>query len=288
MPRLRIFLTWSGERSKTIAHVLKTWLPCVIQGVEPWMSESDVEKGSRWRSEISAQLQQAKIGIICLTPENLQEPWIHFEAGAISKVVNESRVCTFLYDLSPASVKEPLGQFQATKADKEDTRKLVHTINAALEAEHLDLAHLNAIFEKWWPDLERELAKIPKASQKQQKASRPVEDSLEEVVSLVREQSRITDELRVKLDEISKRSAISAVSQALMNRSIYGFKDTPASLLASPESFPSYKDYVEVLEAALEKQKLKTDLENRNAKAQLEAIEMLKEELRKSDKENDG
>ena len=128
----KVFLTWSGDRSKAMATALRVWLPNVIQAVEPWMSETDIAKGAGWNSEISSQLELAKIGIVCLTPENLDAPWVNFEAGALSKITG-SKVCTYLFGLSPTDVEGPLAQFQATKSDdKDDTKKLLHTINRHL------------------------------------------------------------------------------------------------------------------------------------------------------------
>ena len=85
------------------------------------MSESDIDKGARWNSEISGQLEQADIGIICLTPENITAAWVNFEAGALAKL-GGSRVCAYLHDLTEQGVKYPLAQFQSTKAEKEDTK----------------------------------------------------------------------------------------------------------------------------------------------------------------------
>ena len=76
-----IFLSWSGPRSKSTAQALKEWLPNVLQAAEPWMSATDIDKGTRWREEVSAALDTMKAGIICLTPENLTAQWLLFEAG---------------------------------------------------------------------------------------------------------------------------------------------------------------------------------------------------------------
>ena len=38
-----------------------------------------MEKGKRWDREISTQLEKSQLGIICLTPENRDSPWIQFE-----------------------------------------------------------------------------------------------------------------------------------------------------------------------------------------------------------------
>jgi hypothetical protein len=65
-----VFISWSGERSRYVAEALWDWLPLVLQIVEPWMSAEDVEKGSPWESEIMGKLDEANVGIVCLTPEN--------------------------------------------------------------------------------------------------------------------------------------------------------------------------------------------------------------------------
>ena len=97
---MKVFLSWSGQRSKAVADLLAKWTPHVIQAVEPWIS-SAIDKGARWQSETAARLEDVKVGIVCLTPGNLSEPWILFEAGALSKTTGSS-VCTFLFDLYPS------------------------------------------------------------------------------------------------------------------------------------------------------------------------------------------
>ena len=91
---MEIFISWSGPRSKAIAKALNDWMPKVIQGVKPWMSP-DIPSGARWQAEIADRLDKNMVGVVCLTPENLNAPWLLFEAGALSKHVSDSRVCTY-------------------------------------------------------------------------------------------------------------------------------------------------------------------------------------------------
>ena len=84
---MKVFISWSGNQSKAIASEFKEWIPAVIQAVKPYFSFNDINKGSRWATEISLELEQSKVGLTCLTRENLEALWIMFEAGALSKSI---------------------------------------------------------------------------------------------------------------------------------------------------------------------------------------------------------
>jgi hypothetical protein len=181
---MKVFISWSGERNAFVAQALRDWLPNVIQALEPWLSKADIDQGARWSTEIAVQLQDSKIGIICLTPENLREPWILFEAGALSKTLDQTFVCPYLIDLDTVDLEWPLAMFQATKADKESTKLLMKTINHALDKRALAESRLDGIFEVWWPELEQKLRGLPPRP-----GAKPVRDQrviLEEIVDLAR------------------------------------------------------------------------------------------------------
>ena len=160
---MKIFLSWSGEKSKNIAESLKDWLEQVIQTSEPWISTS-IEKGKKWSKEISDKLEESKVGIICLTKENLNAPWILFEAGAISKS-SDSYVCTFLTDINSSSeISGPLSSFQNTRFTKEEILKLLKTINNRIKdsksGKALSEKALEEVFETFYPKLEIKINKI--------------------------------------------------------------------------------------------------------------------------------
>ena len=156
---MNIFLSWSGERSRAVSDLLDEWLQCVIQAVEPWMSSKDIDRGTLWFSEISDQLQNTSIGIICLTKDNLEKPWILFEAGALAKGLKNTRVCTFLIDLEPNDVGTPLSQFNHTLPNKAGLWALVRTLNNALQDKGLKEKTLEQVFETYWLNLKRILIK---------------------------------------------------------------------------------------------------------------------------------
>lgn len=183
---MRVFLCWSGDRSKAVAEVLGHWIGQVIQAVEPWIS-TQTDKGARWRTEIGDHLEEAKVGIACLTPENLDSPWIHFESGALSKT-KDAHVFTFLLDLQPTDVKEPLAQFQATKAEEDDVRQLIRTINKLVGqtgGRTLLDSDLDEIFNHDWPRLKEKLGEIS-PRQIRETPFRPEGEMLQEILELVR------------------------------------------------------------------------------------------------------
>jgi TIR domain len=132
---MKVFISWSGDRSKQFAEAIREWLPNVLQFTRPYFTPSDLEKGARWNNEISKELEASGICILAMTDENLLSPWIMFEAGAISRVVGEGRVCPIVFGCDKTDLEGPLASFQATAFNKAEVRQLLITINnAAKEA----------------------------------------------------------------------------------------------------------------------------------------------------------
>lgn len=226
---MKVFISWSGETSKAAAEALRDWLPSVIQAIDPWMSAPDIEKGARWFPEISDQLQKSNFGIICLTPENLNAPWVLFEAGALSKVIEKSRVCPFLFGLEPTDIQGPLVQFQYTTNKKDDIQKLVETINKVLEKPILD-KNVRQIFEKMWPDLEKILSQITQNTVKI--PERAEKEILLEILELLRGMQR-RDEANRRYNSFiesmagrkySQLSIVDAIASTLSEKDLLGKK----------------------------------------------------------------
>lgn len=188
---MKVFISWSKGRSRAVAEALRDWLPDVIQTVEPWVSSEDIDAGKRWNTEIAQQLAETRFGIICVTPENQEAPWILFEAGALAKTIESTNVCPYLVDLEKSDLKPgPLTQFQATKANKEETWKLIQTINKGLdEGKRLEDVRLQRSFERTWSTLDSALNKLPEVGQVIE-PKRDIEEMTEEILELVREISR--------------------------------------------------------------------------------------------------
>ncbi len=151
---MKIFISWSGEQSKEVAELLKRWLQCVIQSCKPWVSTEDIERGSLWFEEIKKVLDGVTLGIVCLTKENKEKPWIMFEAGALATGLTDKKVMTFLIDLETTDVGQPLAQFNATLPNQEGLLKLVKSINTSLGDNMLAPEVVQNVVGTYWRQFE--------------------------------------------------------------------------------------------------------------------------------------
>jgi hypothetical protein len=179
---MKIFISWSGKPSLSVATALRDWLPYIFNGIELFVSSEDIRKGKRWPLEVSKELDASNFGIVCLTPDNLEAPWLLFESGALSKSVKEASVYTLLVGgLRIGDIEGPLSHFQHTLFEKEDFFKLVKSINEAQGPIKQDETRLRKIFDKFWDDLEMNVSTATKIDSKPEKKRSP-EDMLRELL----------------------------------------------------------------------------------------------------------
>jgi hypothetical protein len=156
---MKVFISWSGSRSRAVAELLSDWIKCVIQATRPWISTRDIDRGSLWFSEINDQLKDTTVGIVCLTQDNKNKPWILFEAGALAKGLSSNRVCTFLIDLKPADLENPLAQFNHTLPERSSVWELIRTLNGCLGNNGLDERILEQVFSTYWDQFDTSFRK---------------------------------------------------------------------------------------------------------------------------------
>lgn len=178
---------------------------CVIQATRPWISSRDLDRGSLWFGEINDQLKDTTVGIICLTQENKSRPWILFEAGALAKGLSTSRVCTFLIDLEPKDIEDPLAQFNHTFPNRDSILSLVKTLNSTLGAGALDVRVLDQVFDTYWPQFEEKFKVVLKSTDAAPPSKpRPKEDVLGEIL----ENTRVLASRIRRLEHETERSIV--------------------------------------------------------------------------------
>ena len=181
---MKLFISWSGERSQALALALREWLPLVLHYVEPWLSEADVSAGDRWAQAVAKELEASNFGVICVTPENVSSPWVLFEAGALAKSMQGAKVIPLLFNLEFSDITGPLAQFQAKKVERGGLGEVIQAINHATDQAIPD-DRMKQLFAALWPEFENRLASIPKEAPTE-KHMRPHHEILEELVASVR------------------------------------------------------------------------------------------------------
>lgn len=195
---MKVFISWSGDYSREVAEKLSVWIPSVIQSVETFFSPDDIGKGENWNNVLSKELNDCNFGIICLTPENVAAPWIHFEAGALAKTLN-SRLSSVMLGINTSDVKGPLSRFQNTKFERSDFFKLLQAINDASD-KPLKPEHLAYSFDALWERLDKEVGQIMKKYESTPTTPEvpaktddgDTSDAIQEILSIVRKMSSST------------------------------------------------------------------------------------------------
>lgn len=192
---MKVFISWSGEQSKQIAKVFEEYISVIVPNCEIFFSPK-ITKGTRWFDEIGKELESSDVGLFCITQENLTKPWILFEAGALSltRGLDKSRVCLFLFNVKGSELPGPLTHFQITSNNKEDIFQLYESINQCFETP-LEPTRLIRLFNKFWEEMEIKLNNIPNKKTEKGKKEDTIDkesdlnkmnDTMEEILEIVR------------------------------------------------------------------------------------------------------
>ena len=195
---MRVFISWSGTTSHKVALALRDWLPSVLQVIDPYVSSADIDKGARWLSDVGRNLDNTGFGILCVTPDNLNAPWLNFEAGALAKSFDSARVTPFLVGMSAGDLTGPISQFQATLATEDDLNALIRSINRAAGSP-VSEERIGTIIGMWWPQLKESLDAIAASEgvTAQEPPRRDLNEMVGELLVLTRAMSRnfVNDEI---------------------------------------------------------------------------------------------
>jgi hypothetical protein len=206
---MKVFISWSGPESNAIARGLRQFLPRVIQTVSPFMSQHDIEGGTLWLQTLLSELNESSNAIVCLTPTNLQAPWLNFEAGAIAKAIppehGQPRVFTYLWKVEPSDLKGPLVNFQGTKTERIATESMIKSLRK-IAAPEFDPEIVAEAFDKNWEIMATAFAAAEKehaSNQTPDAAPRKPEEMQRELLDTVREIAKGQVRQQSQLDTIT-------------------------------------------------------------------------------------
>lgn len=136
MKNKQIFISWSRENSKMFANKLKTILEQDIykdSGLSCFVSDVDIASGEEWWAKIKKELKRSSLGIVCITKENINAPWIYYEAGAM--IARGYKVIPLIIGCNPDLLKDtPLsGNQRRDFYDEKQFTKMIFDINQELK-----------------------------------------------------------------------------------------------------------------------------------------------------------
>ena len=141
----RVFLSFSGSLSRTVAEAFAQLLRKVLRGTESWMSQ-DIPPGANWRAKIDEALKNTKCAVIFLTRANhVAATWVAYEAGKARHAI----VYAVNFDAADLA-HQPYGAWQAAKADRPGTLAMLKEINR-LAGGHEKDTELQKRFASHWP-----------------------------------------------------------------------------------------------------------------------------------------
>lgn len=159
---MRLFLSWSEKKSGDVAARFATFIRCAIQSIEPWISSRDIDNGTVWFGEISSQLSSCSSGVIFITKNNQNNPWLLFESGALYKGLSENRIFTYLVDMPVSDIElgSPFTQINHTTHNRESVLKLIESINKTLGDDLKSVDVIREIFDALWVKYDEDIKTI--------------------------------------------------------------------------------------------------------------------------------
>lgn len=238
---LKIFVSWSGPVAEKIAGVVADWIPLIFPNAVPWLSTDGISAGQRGMAEIEKGLQGADFGVICVTPDNIGEPWLNFEAGAISNAVGgTARVVPLLTGFTSKVVKGPLQVFQAVFSDKAGFDSIAKSINESLAEGTRPQENLKRTLDAFWPQLDANMATLRQEIEKHSKpstagpgarAEKGQREMIEEILLRVRDIQRTGGRSAQRITNVHERNPAlgslqdvvkSIIEDTLGDEQIYG------------------------------------------------------------------
>jgi diguanylate cyclase (GGDEF)-like protein len=210
---MQVFISWSGQVSKSVANELSKWLEHVVPNITTFISTQDIDAGDRWEARISDELNASHHAVLCVTRDNQTAPWLLYEAGALGKLITRAKVIPYTIGFSPQELLSgPLSRFQGVQNDIAGTWELVRSLNRS-QAMPKEEAFVRESFDLWWPRLEnrmREFATVqPPDSARTMPSDRELllqlREDLNHVLRYVRQQELMDEfQYREKIDRFTQ------------------------------------------------------------------------------------
>ena len=194
MKVMNVFIGWLGEASKEIASSLESWLNGMFDGrVSAYTTMDNLAAGSEWFHGLRRAMNDADCGLLCVTEDNVNSPWLSYEAGALSQ--NVELLIPILFEVSPLRVSAPLRMFQSVPFGLDGMKELTYALNRSCGDKGLSSQELERRFQARYPSFEMAVREnLPE--------SKPQPEDLSVILPLIQEE---IEALRKQFAEMAKR-----------------------------------------------------------------------------------
>ena len=127
---------------------MKHWLEDNIANLDVFVSH-EIGLGDDWKRFIDKKLINAEMGLLILTPENVNSPWVLFESGTIYKT---GRLFPFLCGRDKGNIEGPFQGINHAEFSKDGLVKLLVEINKHSNYT-LKNKNISGIVNSTWDDI---------------------------------------------------------------------------------------------------------------------------------------
>ena len=161
---MKVYIGWSGETSKEIASILESWLPLMNPHIEAF-SIVDVPTGAAWRYTFFKNLLVCDCAIFCFAQDNINSPWLLYEAGVVSGA--EKQIIPLLFDVPSSHLPDPLRFFQPIPFTKDRIWQMALTLNDLCGQDAFSFQELAMKFDELYPTVEKMVEQVRDSRKKQ-------------------------------------------------------------------------------------------------------------------------
>jgi len=156
--RQTVFISWSDNRGKVVASILKQWLELVLpKNFGTFVSSDNIRVGEDYFRSLTNAISSSIACMICVTKMTPQSTWVAFEAGLAYAAFPRPVLCPILFDDVNPNALGPLNNLQMRHFNRAD---LFDCLTEIVERNTLNTEGLRERFESNWPDLDRKIKEV--------------------------------------------------------------------------------------------------------------------------------
>lgn len=124
---MKICIIWAGETGHQFAIILFEWIISLLREIERYcplknreiLISPEIRELSAFLKFFENQLIVTDYGILCYTEENIDSPWITYQAGVVASN-HGARIVPIILNINRSWLPEPIRLFQTVEIYERD------------------------------------------------------------------------------------------------------------------------------------------------------------------------